>query len=92
MLLRALGYSSNSDICKAFGSLITLKVSDKKIESFIGATITEDVIDTKTGEIFYEGGTELSINVIENLKENGVEEINVIDGSKDFSSSNFKYY
>ena len=86
MLLRALGYSSNSDICKAFGSLITLRVSEKEIESYIGATITEDVIDTKTGEIFYEGGSELSAEVLENLKDNGVEEINVIDGNKDFSS------
>ena len=86
MLLRALGYSSNSDICKAFGNLITLRVSEKEIESYIGATITEDVIDTKTGEIFYEGGSELSANVLENLKNNGVEEVNVIDGNKDFSS------
>ena len=86
MLLRALGYSSNSDICKAFGSLITLKVSEKEVEKYIGATITEDVIDTKTGEIFYEGGSELSSAVLENLKDNGVEEINVIDGNKDFSS------
>ena len=86
MLLRALGYSSNSDICKAFGSLINLRVSEKEIESYIGATITEDVIDTKTGEIFYEGGSELSANVLENLKDNGVEEVNVIDGNKDFSS------
>ena len=86
MLLRALGYSSNSDICKAFGSLITLRVSEKEIESYIGATITEDVIDTKTGEIFYESGSELSANALENLKDNGVEEVNVIDGNKDFSS------
>ena len=86
MLLRALGYSSNSDICKAFGSLISLRVSEKEIESYVGATITEDVIDTKTGEIFYEGGSELSADVLENLKDNGVEEVNVIDGNKDFSS------
>ena len=86
MLLRALGYSSNSDICKAFGSLITLNVSSKEIESYIGATITEDVIDTKTGEIFYEGGTELSSLVIDSLKENGVTEVSVIDGNKDFAS------
>ena len=53
MLLRALGYSSNSDICKAFGNLITKKVKGRGIEKYIGATITEDVIDTKTGEIFF---------------------------------------
>ena len=86
MLLRALGYSSNSDICKAFGNLINLKVSKKEIDSYIGATITEDVIDTKTGEIFYEGGTELSSDIIDNLRSNGIMEVNVIDGNKDFSS------
>ena len=64
MLLRALGYSSNSDICKAFGNLIALDIKSKDIEKYIGATITEDVIDTKTGEIFYEGGTVLFALVI----------------------------
>ena len=86
MLLRALGYSSNSDICKAFGNLITKKVKGRGLEKYIGATITEDVIDTKTGEIFFEGGTELSGDIIDKLKENGVDEINLVDGNKDFSS------
>ena len=86
MLLRALGYSSNSDICKAFGNLITMKVKGRGLEKYIGATVTEDVIDTKTGEIFFEGGTELSGDIIEKLKDNGVDEINLVDGNKDFSS------
>jgi len=86
MLLRALGYSTNSDICKAFGSLLTLDVKDKNILQFIGATLTEDVIDTKTGEIFYEGGIELTNEIIESLQKNNIGEINIIDGNKDFSS------
>ena len=86
MLLRALGYSTNSDICKAFGNLLTLDVKDKNILKYIGATLTEDVIDTKTGEIFYEGGIELTNEIIESLQENNVREINIIDGNKDFSS------
>ena len=86
MLLRALGYSTNSDICKAFGSLVNLKVKDKKIAKYIGATLTEDIIDTKTGEIFYEGGTELTNEIIESLLENKIDEINLADGNKDFTS------
>ena len=86
MLLRALGYSTNSDICKAFGSLLTLDVNDKNILKFIGATLTEDVIDTKTGEIFFEGGIELTNEIVESLQENNIGEINIIDGNKDFSS------
>ncbi len=86
MLLRALGYSSNSDICKAFGNLLTLDSNDKSILKYIGATLTEDVIDTKTGEIFFESGTELTSDIIEILQDNKVGEISVIDGNKDFSS------
>ena len=75
MLLRALGYSTNSDICKAFGSLVNINVNDENILKFIGATLTEDVIDTNTGEIFYEGGTELTNEIIEILQENNIGEI-----------------
>ena len=86
MLLRALGYSTNTDICKAFGSLVNINVNDENILKFIGATLTEDVIDTNTGEIFYEGGTELTNEIIEILQENNIGEINIVDGNKDFSS------
>ncbi len=86
MLLRALGYSSNTDISKAFGCLLNLKMKDKNISKYIGATLTEDVIDTKTGEIFYESGTELTNEIIESLQENNIVEVSVVDGNKDFAS------
>ena len=86
MLLRALGYSTNTDICKAFGSLASVNINDGDIHKYIGATLTEDVIDQATGEIFYEGGIELTNEVIENLQENKIREINIVDGNKDFAS------
>ncbi len=86
MLLRALGYSTNTDICKAFGSLASVNINDGDIHKYIGATLTEDVIDQATGEIFYEGGIELTSEVIENLQENKIREINIVDGNKDFAS------
>ncbi len=86
MLLRALGYSTNTDICKAFGSLASVNINDDDIHKYIGATLTEDVIDQATGEIFYEGGIELTNEVIENLQENKIREINIVDGNKDFAS------
>ena len=86
MLLRALGYSTNTDICKAFGSLHTVNIKSDDISKFIGATLTEDVIDQKTGEIYYEGGIELSSDIIDSLQENKIEEINIVDGNKDFAS------
>ena len=86
MLLRALGYSTNTDICKAFGSLVSVNVSDDSILQYIGATLTEDVIDQNTGEIYYEGGIELTNEIIENLQKNKIGEISIVDGNKDFSS------
>ncbi len=86
MLLRALGYSTNTDICKAFGSLLTIDVNDDSIMKYVGATLTEDVIDQATGEIFFEGGTELTGETIEKLQENNIGEICLVDGNKDFSS------
>ena len=86
MLLRALGYSSNTDICKAFGCLLNVNIQDDGILKYIGATITEDVIDLKTGEIFYESGIELTQEMIEKMQENKIGEINIVDGNKDFAS------
>ena len=77
---------SNTDISKAFGCLLTLKMKDKNISKYIGATLTEDVIDIKTGEIFYESGTELTNEIIESLQENNIVEVSVVDGNKDFAS------
>ena len=72
MLLRALGYSTNSDICKAFDSLISINPVKDKMKSYIGTTITEDVVDLKTGDIFFEAGTDINLTIAEKLKDAGV--------------------
>ena len=65
MLLRALGFSTNADIFKAFNCIEKIKIKSKNIDSFIGSTVVEDVIDETTGEIFLEGGSELLNNVFQ---------------------------
>ena len=86
MLLRALGYSTNTDIFNAFGSMKTLNPKRGKLDQYIGATITEDVVDTRTGEIFFEGGTELTSENADSLKKAGITKISVVDGNKNFHS------
>ena len=86
MLLRALGYSTDADIFRAFGSIQSLSPGKDNLGKFIGATIIEDVVDINTGEIFVEGGKDLTSEVADSLKEAGVKEIKVIDGNKSFSS------
>jgi len=86
MLLRALGYSTNRDIFEAFGSVISFGISDKNIEDSFGHTLVQDIVDELTGEIFYEGGTEVNQEVVDTLKEAGIKSIEVVDGNKSFSS------
>ena len=86
MLLRALGYSTDADIYRAFGSIQPLSPGKDNLGKFIGATIIEDVVDINTGEIFVEGGKDLTSEVADTLKEAGVKEIKVVDGNKSFSS------
>ncbi|MFQ6612040.1 MAG: DNA-directed RNA polymerase subunit beta [Fidelibacterota bacterium] len=84
MLLRALGFSTNADILKAFGCIETVKLRSKKAYDYIGATIIEDVIDTKTGEIYFEGGVEVTEEVIAELKKAGVNKIEVVNTNRNF--------
>ncbi len=86
MLLRALGFSTNTDIFNAFGSTKSLHPKKDDLVQYVGATITEDIVDTKTGEIFLEGGSELSSESISSLVETGIREVKIVDGNKDFHS------
>ena len=86
MLLRALGYSTNADIFKAFNCIEEVKLRSKNAESFIGSTVIEDVIDQETGEIFLEGGVELTSENLNELKEAKIKSIEVVNQNKDFHS------
>ena len=84
MLLRALGYSTNADLFEALKCVSKVKPDDENISDAIGATIVEDVVDTSTGEIFYEHGTELTNEVLEVLIKSKVKSIKIVDGNKNF--------
>jgi DNA-directed RNA polymerase subunit beta len=88
MLLRALGFSSNTDIFNAFGLIkeLNIKKNKKLIHKYIGATITEDIVDVKTGEIFFESGTELTIENADTLLASSVASLKIVDANKDFHS------
>ena len=75
MLLRALGYSTNTDIFDAFGATKYLNPKEDDLSEFIGATVTEDIVDLGTGEIFLESGAELSAENIEMLNDSSFESI-----------------
>ena len=86
MLLRTLGYSTNADIYRDFGCIVEFKLGSKNISKVIGCTIVEDIIDTETGEIYMEGGAELSQESIDELKKAKIKTIEVVDANKNFHS------
>ena len=86
MLLRALGYSSNTDIFDAFAVTSYLDPKKDDLGNYVGATVTEDIVDTSTGEIFLEGGVELSSENIEVLANSNFHPFGVVDGNKNFHS------
>jgi len=86
MLLRALGFSTNADIFKAFNCIEKVKVNSKDIEAIIGSTVVEDIIDQETGEIFMEGGSELLQENIDELKKAKIKSVEIVNQNKDFHS------
>jgi len=86
MLLRALGYSTNADIFRAFGCIEDIKIRSKNVSKSIGCTVVEDIIDTDTGEIYMEGGSELTQEAIDELKEAKIKSVEVVNQSKNFHS------
>jgi len=77
LLLRAIGYSTDSDIFNAFGLTEKHKVNAKLKDK---VTI-EDIINTKTGEIVIEAETTITTKEIALLKENGIKEIDLFKSS-----------
>lgn len=86
MLLRALGYSTNADIFRVFQSIKEISIAKKGIEEYFGAKIVSDIVNTSTGEIFFESGTVLSEEVVDVLKNGGIKKVEIVDANNDFSA------
>ena len=86
MLLRCFGFSSNSDIFKAFKCIIPLNLKKGKLEQYFGSTIVDDIVNEQTGEILCESNTELNSKVLDELKDAGISSIEIVDGNKNFDA------
>ncbi len=86
ILLRALGFSTNADIFRAFNCITKVEVGSKKALTSVGAVITNDIINEQTGEIYYEGGTTVSEEILDSLKEAGVKSFEVVNGEENFTA------
>ncbi|MCD4796365.1 MAG: DNA-directed RNA polymerase subunit beta [Candidatus Cloacimonetes bacterium] len=74
VLLRSIGLSTNEDLRNYF-----YKKEEITVGKSSGRFLFSDVIDKETGEIIYEGATEIGEEEIEKMLEGGIKKIMVID-------------
>lgn len=74
-LLRALGYSTDSDLLNLFDLVEEIKVEGSAFAKAVGRISIADVIDMETGELLLEREGELTEEAIERIKEAGIKSI-----------------
>ena len=78
-LLRALGYSTNEDLLKAFYKHTSETLSSRKGNRFIGAIAAESVAVHSTGEVVVAANTEITDETFKKLLELKVEKLDILD-------------
>ncbi len=80
ILLKALGFETNEEITKLIYETSKIKLaSDQDYNSLNGRRLAADAIDKESGEVLYEVGKRILADDIEQLKEKGVKEVEVIE-------------
>ncbi|MFQ5639270.1 MAG: DNA-directed RNA polymerase subunit beta [bacterium] len=77
-LLRALGFSTDSDLLKIFDLVEEVKVKDSNIKKFFGRLSIEDVIDKETGELLLDKNAELTEDVLELVKKSKITSLRLL--------------
>lgn len=77
-LLRTLGFSSDADIFRAFGLSKKSKLNGNTLQSLIGKVLVEDLVDTETGEIMGESRSELTVDLLNELKDAGFKDLEYV--------------
>ena len=78
MLLRAIGYSSNEDIINLFGLSEVVELKGAGANALLGRTVARDVVDTSTGEILAEQGSEVDEDFLAVCKKLKVKELEIV--------------
>ncbi len=80
LLIKALGYETNSEIVKLFYETHTVRLkSEEDYNSLNGKRVARDVISKETGEILVEVGDRILIDMIDRIKEEGTKQVEIIE-------------
>lgn len=84
--IRALGYSSNTDIIEEFFSTRKVKIkSEKEFAKLVGKILAQDVVDEESGLIFGKAAEKLTTAMLKRMVDAGVEWIRIAEDADESS-------
>ncbi len=84
--IRALGYSSNSDIIEEFFVTRKCKIkSEKEFSKLVGKILAADVIDESSGLIFGKASEKLTTAMLKRIVDAGIDTIRIAEGADETS-------
>ena len=83
LLLRAIGYSTDEDIFRAFGLVEELSLAKTSSAALSGRVLAADVVNTDTGEVVAETGKELTKEDHATLMKSGVTAVSLLGKKMD---------
>lgn len=84
--IRALGYSSNSDIIEEFFSTRKVKIkSEKEFAKLVGKILAQDVVDEESGLVFGKAAEKLTTAMLKRMVDAGIELIRIAEDADESS-------
>ena len=84
--IRALGYSTNSDIIEEFFSTRKYKIkSEKEFAKLVGKILAQDVVDEDTGVVFGRASEKLTTAMLKRIVDAGIEVVRIAEDADETS-------
>jgi DNA-directed RNA polymerase subunit beta len=84
--IRALGYSTDSDIIEEFFNTARVKIrSDKDFAKLVGKILAEDVVEEETGVIFGRASEKLTTAMLKRMLDSGVSSLKIAEDADETS-------
>lgn len=84
--IRALGYSSNSDIIEEFFPVKKVKIkTEKEFSKYVGKILAQDVADEESGLIFGKAAEKLTTAMLKRMADAGIETIKIAEDADESS-------
>jgi DNA-directed RNA polymerase subunit beta len=84
--IRALGYSTNSDIIEEFFSTRKYKIkNEKEFAKLVGKILAQDVLDEESGLVFGRAGEKLTTAMLKRIVDAGIETVRIAEDADETS-------